>query len=138
MSFVDTRPSFLYLFVTPLYLIYFVLILLVFSLQSHILEVRCIPEALPYFVTPKAVDEDSVLLQQLPHWAACSITQSLEFLTPAFKGHPRVMAYVLRVLESYPPERVTFFMPQLVQALRYDEGVGYLLNLAIWQIYATV
>lgn len=99
--------------------------------QLHILDIRCIPEALPYFVTPKAVDEDSALLQQLPHWAACSITQALEFLTPAYKGHPRVMAYVLRVLESYPPERVTFFMPQLVQALRYDdEGLveGYLLR----------
>ncbi|KAJ6985494.1 hypothetical protein D5086_018456 [Populus alba] len=99
--------------------------------QSHILDLRCIPEALPYFVTPNAVDEDSVLLQQLPHWAACSITQALEFLTPAYKGHPRVMAYVLRVLESYPPERVTFFMPQLVQSLRYDDGrlvEGYLLR----------
>ncbi|KAL6517281.1 Phosphatidylinositol 4-kinase alpha 1 [Orobanche minor] len=101
--------------------------------QSHILEIRSIPEALPYFVTPKAVDENSTLLQQLPHWAACSITQALEFLTPAYKGHPRVMAYILRVLESYPPERVTFFMPQLVQALRYDEGrlvEGYLLRAA--------
>lgn len=99
----------------------------------HVLEIRCIPEALSYFVTPKAVDENSMLLQQLPHWAACSITQALEFLTPAYKGHPRVMAYVLRVLESYPPERVTFFMPQLVQALRYDEGrlvEGYLLRAA--------
>ncbi|PIN22119.1 Phosphatidylinositol 4-kinase [Handroanthus impetiginosus] len=99
--------------------------------QSHILEIHSIPEALPYFVTPKAVDENSTLLQQLPHWAACSITQALEFLTPAYKGHPRVMAYVLRVLESYPPERVTFFMPQLVQALRYDEEKlveGYLLR----------
>jgi hypothetical protein len=38
------------------------------------------------------------------------------------------MAYVLRVLESYPPERVTFFMPQLVQALRYDEEVYYLIK----------
>lgn len=97
--------------------------------QSHILELRCIPEALAYFVTPKAVDENSPLLQQLPHWAACSITHALEFLTPSYKGHPRVMAYVLRVLESYPPGRVTFFMPQLVQALRYDEGrlvEGYL------------
>ncbi|XP_028112362.1 phosphatidylinositol 4-kinase alpha 1-like isoform X1 [Camellia sinensis] len=101
--------------------------------KSHILELRCIPEALPYFVTPKAVDENSPLLQQLPHWAACSITQALEFLTPAYKGHPRVMAYVLRVLESYPSERVTFFMPQLVQALRYDEEQlveGYLLRAA--------
>ncbi|KAK4491384.1 hypothetical protein RD792_002127 [Penstemon davidsonii] len=101
--------------------------------NSHILEIRSIAEALPYFVTPKAVDENSTLLQQLPHWAACSITQALEFLTPAYKGHLRVMAYVLRVLESYPPERVTFFMPQLVQALRYDEGrlvEGYLLRAA--------
>ncbi|KAJ0010169.1 hypothetical protein Pint_34609 [Pistacia integerrima] len=101
--------------------------------QSHILELRCIPEALPYFVTPKAVDEDSALLHQLPHWAACSVTQALEFLTPAYKGHSRVMAYVLRVLESYPPERVTFFMPQLVQALRYDDEKlveGYLLRAA--------
>lgn len=95
-----------------------------FLFQSHILEIRSIPEALPYFVNPRAVDENSTLLQQLPHWAACSITQALEFLTPAYKGHPRVMAYILRVLESYPPERVTFFMPQLVQALRYDEEVG--------------
>ncbi|KAM7253669.1 hypothetical protein ACFE04_021823 [Oxalis oulophora] len=101
--------------------------------QSHILDIRTIPEALSYFVTPKAVDENSALLQQLPHWAACSITQALEFLTPAYKGHPRVMAYVLRVLESYPPEQVTFFMPQLVQALRYDDQrlvEGYLLRAA--------
>lgn len=99
-------------------------------MQSNIFEIRSIPAALPYFVTPKAVDENSELLQQLPHCAACSITQALEFLAPAYKGHPRVMAYVLRVLESYPPEKVTFFMPQLVQALRYDEEVSsYLLDL---------
>ncbi|KAL0696918.1 hypothetical protein Bca4012_064098 [Brassica carinata] len=99
--------------------------------QTHIVDLRTIPQALPYFVTPKNVEENSVLLQQLPHWAACSITQALEFLTPAYKGYPRVMAYVLRVLESYPPDRVTFFMPQLVQCLRYDEGrlvEGYLLR----------
>ncbi|KAJ3672896.1 hypothetical protein LUZ60_006270 [Juncus effusus] len=101
--------------------------------QTHICEIRTIPEALPFFVTPKAVDENSILLHQLPHWANCSITQALEFLTPPYKGHHRVMAYVLRVLESYPPESVTFFMPQLVQALRYDDDKlmeGYLLGAA--------
>lgn len=115
--------------------------------QQNIFQMRNIAEALPFFVTARAVEENSPLLQQLPHWAPCSITRALEFLTPAFKGHPRVMAYVLRVLESYPPERVTFFMPQLVQALRYDEGKlveGYLLGAAqrsnlfahilIWQL----
>jgi phosphatidylinositol 4-kinase len=43
------------------------------------------------------------------------------------------MAYVLRVMETYPPETVTFFMPQLVQSLRYDDGKlveGYLLGAA--------
>ncbi|CAJ1973097.1 unnamed protein product [Sphenostylis stenocarpa] len=104
-----------------------------FAANANIVDVRNIPEALPFFITPKAIDDNSVLLQQLPHWAPCSITQALEFLTPAYKGHPRVMAYVLRVLESYPPERVTFFMPQLVQSLRHDDGKlveGYLLRAA--------
>lgn len=121
--------------ISPYHLIHFqgsCLLSCYFLLQSHILEIRSIPEALPYFVSPKAVDENSTLLQQLPHWAACSITQALEFLTPAYKGHPRVMAYVLRVLESYPPERVTFFMPQLVQALRYDDDVGSLLDILMF------
>jgi phosphatidylinositol 4-kinase len=102
-------------------LLYHLIILL--SLQTHILELRTIPEALPFFITPKAVDENSALLQQLPHWAPCSVTQALEFFTSPYKGHPRVMAYVLRVMETYPPETVTFFMPQLVQSLRYDDGV---------------
>lgn len=100
--------------------------LLIFSscMQANLKDLTHIPEALPYFVTPKAVEEDSHVLQWLPHWAPCSITCALAFLTPAYKGHHRVMAYVLRVMEFYPPERVTFFMPQLVQALRYDQGVS--------------
>jgi hypothetical protein len=75
------------------------------------------------------------------------LLQALDLLTPAYAGHPRVMAYVLRVLQWYPPEAVMFFMPQLVQALRYDHGgliEGYLLAAAqqsnlfahrlIWQL----
>ena len=96
------------------------------SMQKHISDLTNIPEALGYVVTPAAVEEDSESLQWLPHWAPCSITRALEFLTPPYKGHHRVMAYVLRVMETYPPERVTFFMPQLVQALRYDHGVTLL------------
>lgn len=99
-------------------------------MQKHISDLTNIPEALGYVVTPAAVQEDSESLQWLPHWAPCSITRALEFLTPPYKGHHRVMAYVLRVMETYPPERVTFFMPQLVQALRYDHGVT--LFTALW------
>lgn len=95
-------------------------------MQKHISDLTNIPEALGYVVTPAAIEEDSESLQWLPHWAPCSITRALEFLTPPYKGHHRVMAYVLRVMETYPPEQVTFFMPQLVQALRYDHGVTLL------------
>ena len=42
--------------------------------QLHIIQLRCMPEALPYFVAPKEVDENSTLLQKYPHWVACSIT----------------------------------------------------------------
>ncbi|KAL3700638.1 hypothetical protein R1sor_018660 [Riccia sorocarpa] len=115
--------------------------------QTHLSELTEIPEALPYFVTPKAVEDDSAVLQNLLHWAPCSITRALQFLTPDYKGHHRVMAYILRVMETYPPERVTFFMPQLVQSLRYDQkGLveGYLMvaaqrsnlfaHILIWQL----
>lgn len=115
--------------------------------QAHIPDLVNVPQALRYVVTPSVVKEDSEVLNWLPHWASCSITHALEFFTPPYKGHPRVMAYVLRVLESYPPERVTFFMPQLIQALRYDHGglvEGYLMvaarrsnlfaHILIWQL----
>eukprot|EP00897_Mesotaenium_endlicherianum_P010276 jgi/Mesen1/9277/ME000060S08706 len=88
-----------------------------------------VAEAVPFFVTPEAAERDDPQLQKLPYWAACPVTVALELLTPPFKGHLRVMAYVLRVLEAYPPDSVTPFMPQLVQALRYDhKGLveGYL------------
>lgn len=106
-------------------------------LQNNLKDLTNVPGALPYFVTPKSVEEDSSVLQWLPHWAPCSITNALAFLTPAYKGHHRVMAYVLRVMEFYPPEKVTFFMPQLVQALRYDQGVRDLMSTMLLSLTAS-
>ncbi|GER51091.1 phosphatidylinositol 4-kinase [Striga asiatica] len=51
-----------------------------------------------------------------------SIIEALVLFCHPQSSHPRVMAYVLRVLETFSPERVTFFLPQLLQALRYNEG----------------
>ncbi|CAI7759915.1 unnamed protein product [Closterium sp. NIES-53] len=106
--------------------------------QSMPLLVRSLPEALRWVVTPAAVQQDSPLLRlPLPYWAPCAVAAVLNLLLPAFKGHPRVMAYAFRVLEAYPPPTVTFFMPQLVQALRYDhDGLveSYLLRAALRNI----
>ncbi|CAI5489475.1 unnamed protein product [Closterium sp. Naga37s-1] len=107
-------------------------------IRSMPLQVRSLPEALRWVVTPAAVQQDSPLLRlPLPYWAPCSVAAVLNLLLPAFKGHPRVMAYAFRVLEAYPPPTVTFFMPQLVQALRYDhDGLveSYLLRAALRNI----
>eukprot|EP00850_Spirogloea_muscicola_P004369 SM000018S03734 [mRNA] locus=s18:1165042:1171898:- [translate_table: standard] len=109
--------------------------------------VRHLAAAVPYLVTEETVRQDAGQLQHLAWWAPCSITQALGLLAPPLCGHPRVMAYALRVLQSYPPDSVTFFMPQLIQALRHDQqGLleGYLMvaaqssdlfaHLLIWQL----
>eukprot|EP00850_Spirogloea_muscicola_P004600 SM000020S05950 [mRNA] locus=s20:31457:38873:+ [translate_table: standard] len=109
--------------------------------------VRHLATAVPYLVTKETVRQDAGQLQHLAWWAPCSITQALGLLAPPLCGHPRVMAYALRVLQSYPPDSVTFFMPQLIQALRHDQqGLleGYLMvaaqssdlfaHLLIWQL----
>eukprot|EP00271_Cylindrocystis_brebissonii_P006203 TRINITY_DN18880_c0_g2_i1.p1 TRINITY_DN18880_c0_g2~~TRINITY_DN18880_c0_g2_i1.p1 ORF type:complete len:1506 (-),score=262.70 TRINITY_DN18880_c0_g2_i1:1242-5207(-) len=89
--------------------------------QANARYLHHIPEALSLLVTPSSVESNSPLLQLLPYWAPCSITAAMAFLLPAYQSHPRVMGYVLRVLETYPPVSVLAFMPQMVQALRYDK-----------------
>ncbi|KAH7512579.1 hypothetical protein FEM48_Zijuj12G0105500 [Ziziphus jujuba var. spinosa] len=76
--------------------------------QSRMLDICGIPKHCHIFLTPKAVDENSALLLQLPHWAACSITQALELLPPTYKGHPRAMAYVLRGKEAVSGKNTSF------------------------------
>ena len=51
------------------------------------------------------------------------ITAANYFL-PAFKGNPNILQYAMRSLEYYPVDLVFFYVPQIVQALRYDD-YGY-------------
>lgn len=46
------------------------------------------------------------------------------FRTPVYKSHPKYLNYAMRSLESYPPELLFFYIPQIVQNLRHDEN-GY-------------
>eukprot|EP00898_Chlorokybus_atmophyticus_P009242 jgi/Chlat1/948/Chrsp108S01428 len=90
--------------------------------KTNAVAIHHIPEAVPFLVDKEAAASDAAVLNQLVYWAPCSITMAMQFLGPSFSSQPRVMSYVLQVLNSYPPDEVTFFMPQLVQALRYDKA----------------
>lgn len=46
------------------------------------------------------------------------------FFLPAYKNHPFVIQYAMRALESHPVDINFFYVPQIVQALRYD-ALGY-------------
>ena len=46
------------------------------------------------------------------------------FFEPRYHGDPIVLQYAHRVLAQHPVDLTFFFVPQIVQALRYDELGG--------------
>lgn len=50
--------------------------------------------------------------------------EALTYFLPAYGNHPFILQYAMRALESHPIDVRFFFVPQLVQALRYD-ALGY-------------
>lgn len=58
--------------------------------------------------------------QYLLYWATVTPPDALRLLQKQFNHHPLVIQYSVRVLHSFPPETIILYIPQLVQALRYD------------------
>jgi len=54
------------------------------------------------------------------NWARVSPVQALAYFSRQFPPHPITAQYAVRVLKSYPPDAVLFYIPQLVQAVRHD------------------
>ena len=79
-----------------------------------------IPESVSYLVTPNNVANNVKELNCLFYFETPSNPAlPLSFLMPRY-NHPVVSYYVSRVLSSFPTETIIFYLPQLVQALRYD------------------
>ncbi|KAI9318972.1 hypothetical protein BX666DRAFT_1921765 [Dichotomocladium elegans] len=63
-------------------------------------------------------------LKHLLYWAPVPVITAANYFLPAYRSHPSILQYAMRILEYYPINLVFFYIPQIVQALRYDE-YGY-------------
>eukprot|EP01113_Clastostelium_recurvatum_P021993 TRINITY_DN2614_c0_g1_i1.p1 TRINITY_DN2614_c0_g1~~TRINITY_DN2614_c0_g1_i1.p1 ORF type:complete len:2071 (-),score=563.44 TRINITY_DN2614_c0_g1_i1:69-6281(-) len=79
-----------------------------------------IPDALGILVTEDAVRASIPELRYLLYWATVSPPKAISLLSKTYQSHPLVIQYAVRVLRSFSPETIIFYLPQLVQALRYD------------------
>ncbi|KAJ3078253.1 phosphatidylinositol-4- kinase, partial [Quaeritorhiza haematococci] len=82
------------------------------------------PEALNLLVANELKDDSE--FRHLLHWAAIPPITAIALLgRQTIKSQPWVLQYALRVLEFFPVDLVFFYIPQMVQALRYDGDSGY-------------
>ncbi|KXT09093.1 hypothetical protein AC579_5298 [Pseudocercospora musae] len=63
-------------------------------------------------------------LRYLLYWAPINPIAAVTYFLPAYKSHPFVVQYAVRALESHHVDVTFFYVPQVVQALRYDQ-LGY-------------
>ncbi|KAJ3734042.1 hypothetical protein DFJ43DRAFT_1065841 [Lentinula guzmanii] len=93
--------------------------------RSSTADVLDVPEALNFLLGEgmevAAARRD---LKLLPLWAPVPPITANTFFEPRYKSDPLLLQYAHRVLEQHPVELTFFFVPQVVQALRYDE-LGY-------------
>lgn len=88
-------------------------------------DVCHIPEALQFLATPSNIENDIPELCYVPTWAPVAPVVALSFFSRMYPQHPLTHQYAVKVLSMYPPDTLIFYVPQLVQGIRYDK-MGYL------------
>lgn len=95
--------------------------LLVLNFPEKVLEE---PSALAIMFDNSLPVDVSSQLKYLLYWSPVTPMEAITYFLPAYGNHPYILQYAMRALESYTMDVRFYFVPQLVQALRYD-GLGY-------------
>ncbi|KAH6625953.1 hypothetical protein B0J18DRAFT_126588 [Chaetomium sp. MPI-SDFR-AT-0129] len=82
------------------------------------------PEALPLLFNGSLPSDVSEAIKHLLFWAPVNPITAVTFFLPAYKNHPYLIQYAMRALESHSVDVTFFYVPQIVQTLRYD-ALGY-------------
>ncbi|KAI9473756.1 MAG: hypothetical protein EXX96DRAFT_596776 [Benjaminiella poitrasii] len=93
-------------------------------IANNTLDVVDVPEALEILLGEKVQPNAKLDLRYLKYWAPVPAITAANYFMPAYCNHPLILQYAMRSLEYYPVDTVFFYVPQIVQALRYDE-YGY-------------
>uniref|UniRef100_A0A915EXF0 1-phosphatidylinositol 4-kinase n=1 Tax=Echinococcus canadensis TaxID=519352 RepID=A0A915EXF0_9CEST len=89
------------------------------TLVSHV------PAALQYLANPSNIEADIPELSHILSWTSVAPVTAISYFSRMYPQHPLTHQYAVRVLASYPPETLLFYVPQLVQGTRYDK-LGYM------------
>ena len=64
-------------------------------------------------------------------WSAIPPVQVMAYFSQQYPPHPLTAQYAIRVLQSFPPDAIILYIPQLVQATRYD-ALGFVSEYILW------
>ncbi|PHH75412.1 hypothetical protein CDD80_2386 [Ophiocordyceps camponoti-rufipedis] len=82
------------------------------------------PGALPLMFGGHLPDDLDWQLKYLLYWEPTNPLTAVTMFLPDYKDQPFVIQYAMRALESHSVDVTFFYVPQIVQTLRYD-GLGY-------------
>ena len=82
------------------------------------------PDALHILLGSSLPSDMKVSLKYLLYWAAINPMAAVTYFLPAYGNHPFIIQYAVRALESHSVDVTFFYVPQIVQTLRYD-ALGY-------------
>ncbi|KAJ5068653.1 phosphatidylinositol 4-kinase alpha-related [Anaeramoeba ignava] len=90
--------------------------------REHPLAVCHLHDAFQFLVDERSVTEDIPELHNLVFFPPVSPALALSLLVKPFSSHSLVAQYATHVLASFEPQMIIFFLPQIVQSLRYDRS----------------
>ncbi|KAG4028457.1 hypothetical protein MFRU_021g00480 [Monilinia fructicola] len=82
------------------------------------------PEAVHILLGDSLPSDVAFQMKYLLYWSPVNPISAVTYFLPSYRNHPFIVQYAMRALESHSVDVTFFYVPQIVQTLRYDD-LGY-------------